>query len=98
MVLWKGEWKGDWKGERIIGDEMRTIDTIVEIGDDGTILVKAPKDIPTGRRRVRIVIGEEIGKTSEKKEFPDLATFRESLGCAPYDGNSVVDLREEERA
>ena len=77
---------------------MRTIDTIAEIGDDGTILVKAPKGIPKGRHHVRIVIGEKIEKTSEKKKFPDLAAFRESLGCMPYDGNSVVDLREEERA
>ena len=77
---------------------MRTIDTIAEIGDDGTILVKAPNDIPRGRRRVRIVIGEEIEKTSKTMKFPDLAAFRESLGCTPYDGNSVVDFREEERA
>jgi hypothetical protein len=33
-----------------------------------------------------------------KKSLPDLSEFRASLGPQPYPGNSVEDLREEERS
>jgi len=32
-----------------------------------------------------------------RRKLPDLAEFRASLGGKPYPGNSVVDMREEER-
>jgi hypothetical protein len=50
--------------------------------------------------RVVIVIdnsGSEARTAPAKRKLPDLSEFRASLGARPYPGNSVVDLREEER-
>ena len=51
--------------------------------------------------RVVIVIdnGASEGQaTPEKRKLPDLSEFRAGLGAKTYPGNSVVDLREEERS
>ncbi|HEX7183842.1 MAG TPA: hypothetical protein VF756_18580 [Thermoanaerobaculia bacterium] len=80
---------------------MITIETVAEIAEDGTLTVRAPSSAPRGRRRVVIVIDNESGSelsASPKRKLPDLANFRAQLGGKPYPGNSVVDLREEERS
>jgi hypothetical protein len=76
---------------------MLTIETIAEITEDGTLTARAPA-APRGRRRVVIVIDEESETQTEPRRLPDLTEFRERLGGKPYQGNSVVDLREEERS
>ena len=79
---------------------MLTVETVAEIGEDGTLTAHAPASTPRGKRRVVIVIddGEAGTRVVPKlRKLPDLAEFRASLGGKPYPGNSVVDLREEER-
>lgn len=81
---------------------MVTIETVAEIKEDGTLTARAPASAPRGKRRVVIVIDNEEGgapkATSERRKLPDLTEFRAGLGGKPYPGNSVVDLREEERS
>ena len=79
---------------------MVMIDTIAEIDEDGTLTARAPASAPRGKMRVVIVIDssgseERIAPT---RKLPDLSEFRAGLGAKPYPGNSVVDLREEERS
>jgi len=79
---------------------MLTIETVAEIEEDGTLTARAPASAPRGRRRVVIVIDDgEAGAQviAPRRKLPDLAEFRASLGGKPYPGNSVVDMREEER-
>ena len=77
---------------------MVTIETLAEIEEDGTLKAQAPASAPRGKRRVVIVI-ETPGAPgeSEKRRLPDLSDFRAQLDCRPYPGNSVVDMRAEER-
>jgi len=79
-----------------------TIETVAEIDEEGTLTARAPASAPRGKMRVVIVIdngGSEVGPALvAKRKLPDLAEFRASLGAKPYPGNSVVDLREEERS
>lgn len=79
---------------------MVTIETVAEIKEDGTLTARAPASAPRGRRRVVIVIdNEESGALNPgRRKLPDLSEFRAGLGGKPYPGNSVVDLREEERS
>jgi hypothetical protein len=81
---------------------MVTIETVAEIDENGTLTARAPASAPRGKRRVVIVIDNEdagapVG-TPGRRKLPDLAAFRAGLGGKPYPGNSVVDLREEERS
>lgn len=79
---------------------MVTIETVAEIQEDGTLTAHAPASAPRGKRRVVIVIENgEAGPRhpGERRKLPDLSEFRSRLG-KPYPGNSVVDLREEERS
>jgi len=83
---------------------MLTVETLAEIREDGTLKARAPASAPKGRRRVVIVIddAEMPGrtlreKTPRRRRLPDLSEFRASLNCRPYPGNSVVDMRDEER-
>ena len=51
--------------------------------------------------RVVIVIdngGSEELASPAKRKLPDLSEFRARLGAKTYPGNSVVDLRDEERS
>ena len=78
---------------------MLTIETVAEIEEDGTLTARAPASAPRGKRRVVIVIDNADARTvSERAKLPDLSEFRASLNGKAYPGNSVVDLREEERS
>ncbi len=77
---------------------MVTIETLAEIEEDGTLKARTPASTPRGKRRVVIVIGDnEPSKRLQKRRLPDLSDFRAKLDCRPYPGNSVVDMRDEER-
>lgn len=77
---------------------MLTIETLAEIDDDGILTAHAPAFVPRGRRRVVIVIDDARPEDpSATPTLPDLGKFRASLGGRPYPGNSVVDMRDEER-
>lgn len=82
---------------------MVTIETIATVTEDGTITAKAPGAVPRGRHRAVIVLEdvtlEKDSPTEEKRRgFPNLASFRASLGAAPYPGNTILETREEERS
>jgi hypothetical protein len=81
---------------------MLTIETIVTVNEDGTIVTKAPTSVPRGQYRAVIVLDdapvERAPDSQNHPGFPDLAAFRASLGVAVYPGNTVVDMREEERS
>ncbi len=81
---------------------MVTIETIATVAEDGTMTARVPGAVPQGRHRAVIVLEDvPLDKNSAKKEgrpgFPDMASFRESLGISPYPGNTVLEMREEER-
>jgi hypothetical protein len=78
-----------------------TIETFAEIDEEGTLTARAPASAPRGKIRVVIVLddgGSEARTAPAKRKLPDLSEFRAKLGAKPYPGNSVVDLREEERS
>jgi len=78
-----------------------TIETVAEIDEEGTLTARAPASAPRGKMRVVIVIdngGSEEQATPAKRKLPDLSEFRAQLGAKTYPGNSVVDLRDEERS
>ena len=77
------------------------IETIAEIDEEGTLTARAPASAPRGKMRVVIVIdngSSEEQATPAKRKLPDLSEFRARLGAKTYPGNSVVDLRDEERS
>ncbi|HKH49109.1 MAG TPA: hypothetical protein VKM72_30960 [Thermoanaerobaculia bacterium] len=81
---------------------MVTIETIATVTEDGTITARAPGAVPRGRHRAVIVLEDvPLEKESLKREsrrgFPDMASFRESLGVSSYPGNTILEMREEER-
>jgi hypothetical protein len=81
---------------------MVTIETVADINEEGELTARAPASAPRGKRRVVILIdngGAEEGLApGARRKLPDLSEFRASLGVKPYPGNSVVDLRAEERS
>lgn len=77
---------------------MVTIETFAEIDEEGTLTARAPASAPRGKMRVVIVIDNGGSEAPAKQKLPDLSEFRAGLGAKPYPGNSVVDLREEERS
>lgn len=69
--------------------------------EDGTITAKAPGAVPRGQHRAVIVLEDlplqkEAG--GERRGFPNLASFRQSLGVPTYPGNTIVEMREDERS
>ena len=77
---------------------MTRFEALAEILEDGTLSVRAPSSVPAGKQRVVVVI--EDGPTAEagtRRRLPDLAEFRARLKGRAYPGNSVVDMRDEER-
>ena len=77
---------------------MLTIETLAEIDDDGTLTARAPASAPRGKRHVVIVIDDvRPEEAAARRRLPDLTEFRASLAGRPYPGNSVVDMREQER-
>ena len=78
---------------------MLTIQTIAIVDENGVITAQAPQAVPTGRHRAVIVLDEsEASRPGTGKPFPDLAGFRQSLGAPAYEGNTVLDLRDDERS
>jgi len=82
---------------------MVTIETIATVMEDGTITARAPGAVPRGQHRAVIVLDEvSLDRDSMGKEgrrgFPDMAPFREALGTPSYSGNTVLEMREEEKA
>jgi len=81
---------------------MVTIETIATVTEDGTITARAPRVVPRGRHRAVIVLEdvplEKESMRPESRGFPNMASFRESLGVPTYPGNTILEMREEERS
>jgi hypothetical protein len=76
---------------------MLTIETVATVTQEGTITAKVPGYLPQGEHRVVIVVDESpLRETSSR--FPDMSSFRESLGIPRHPGNTVVEMREDERS
>jgi hypothetical protein len=80
---------------------MLAIETIVTVNEDGMIAAQVPASVPRGQYRAVIVLDaapvDRVPGSEDRPGFPDMAAFRESLG-AVYPGNTVVEMREEERS
>jgi len=75
---------------------MVTIETVATVTAEGLITARAPGYLPQGEHRVVIVADESpVQKTSSR--FPNLAAFREGLGALRHPGNTVIEMREDER-
>lgn len=81
---------------------MMTIKTIATVMEDGTITVKAPGVVSRGQHRAVLVLEEarleEAPPAGTRQGFPNLASFRKGLGVPVHPGNTVVEMREEERS
>ena len=81
---------------------MVTIKTIATVTEDGTITVKAPGFVSRGQHRAVLVLEEsrleEEAPVENRQGFLDLASFRKELGVPVHPGNTVVEMREEERS
>jgi len=77
---------------------MLTIETAATIGPDGTLTAKVPPYVPRGPHHVVITLDEAVLSEAPSPGLPDLAAFRESLGCAPYARNSFIEYRGDERS
>lgn len=77
---------------------MVTIETFATVAEDGTITAKAPSYVPRGKHKVVIVLEDAAAPSRERSGFPDMAIFRERLGAARHSGNTVVEMREDERS
>ena len=76
---------------------MMTIETVATVTEEGTITAKIPGYLPQGEHRVVIVV-DESPLHRVPSRFPNLASFRERLGAPRYPGNTVVEMREDERS
>lgn len=76
---------------------MVTIETVATVTEEGTITAKIPGHLPRGEHRVVIVVDESPLQRAPL-QFPNLASFRERLGAPRYPGNTVVEMREDERS
>lgn len=72
--------------------------------DDGLtckiVSFEAPRPKPVfGSARGQIRIHEDFDAPLEdfNRGFPDMAPFREALGAPPYPGNTILEMREDER-
>jgi hypothetical protein len=77
---------------------MPSIETTATIADDGTLTASAPRSIPRGEYRVKIVLDELPPSAATPRKWPDMAAFRARLETPAYAGNAVVEMREEERS
>lgn len=75
---------------------MMTIETVATVTEEGTMTARVP-GVPRGEHRVVIVV-DESPRQRVPSRFPDMAAFRRSLGAATHPGNTVVDMREDERS
>ncbi|HTG32384.1 MAG TPA: hypothetical protein VLB76_05595 [Thermoanaerobaculia bacterium] len=76
---------------------MLTIETVATVTEEGMITAKVPAYVPQGEHRVVIVVDEALMARTTPR-FPDMAAFRESLGASPHPGNTVLEMREDERS
>lgn len=76
---------------------MVTIETVATVTEDGTITARVPRSLAQGEHRVVIVV-EDSPLRRTPSRFPDLAAFRESLGAAAHPGNTILEMREDERS
>lgn len=76
---------------------MVTIETVVTVTEEGTITAKVPGYLPQGEHRV-VIVAEESPLHRVPVKFPDLASFRESLGAPRYPGSTILEMREDERS
>jgi hypothetical protein len=76
---------------------MLTIETVATVTEEGTITAKVPGHLPQGEHRVVIVVDEAPLRETVSR-FPDMSAFRKSLGAPRYPGNTVVEMREDERS
>jgi hypothetical protein len=75
---------------------MVTIETVATVTEEGTMTAKVPGYLSQGEHRVVIVV-DESPLQRHPSRFPNMAAFRESLGASTYPGNTIVEMREEER-
>jgi hypothetical protein len=79
---------------------MVTIETIATVTEDGMITAKASGALPRGRHRAVIVL-EDIPldkKLEDRPGFPNMASFREHLEVPAYPGNTILEMRDDERS
>lgn len=76
---------------------MVTIETVATVTKEGTITAKVPGFLPQGDHRV-VIVADESPLHQASSPFPDLAVFRESLGAPSYPGNTIMEMREDERS
>jgi len=76
---------------------MLTIETVATVTEEGTITAKVPGHLPQGEHRVVIVV-DEAPLRENGSRFPDMSAFRKSLGAPRHPGNTVVEMREDERS
>lgn len=76
---------------------MVTIETVATVTEEGTMTAKVPGYLPQGEHRVVIVVDESPLQRGSSR-FPDMASFRESLRASSYPGNTIVEMREDERS
>lgn len=76
---------------------MLTIETVATIEEPGTLTARVPPSVVQGEHRVVIVIEEAVQRRERSPAFPDLASFRDGLGAPFHEGNTIVEMREQER-
>ena len=76
---------------------MVTIETVATITEEGTITARVPGHVPPGEHRVVIVVDDSPLRRVHAR-FPKMAAFRESLGAPARPGNTIVEMREDERS
>ena len=77
---------------------MTTLQITATVAEDGTVTGKAPPSVPPGEHRLLILLDESEISESGARRFPNLSAFRESLGAPSHPGNTILEMREEERA
>jgi len=77
---------------------MQTIETVATIEEDGTLTATTPRSFPRGQHRVVIVLEGKPEPTRRTSRWPDMAAFRQRLGMSVHPGNTVLEMREEERS
>jgi hypothetical protein len=76
---------------------MLTIETVATVTAEGTITARIPGHLSQGEHRVVIVVDEAPLRQAVSR-FPDMSGFRASLGAPRHPGNTVAEMREDERS
>jgi hypothetical protein len=76
---------------------MLTIETVATIDEPGRMTLKVPPSVTKGEHRVVVVIEDTARHQKSAPPFPDLTSFREGLGAAFHEGNTIAEMREQER-